>query len=67
MQATPLLHRLAEQSMQTRHALEREALAHRYDELAAIAQALGGAPITLIGVTLMHTCLLYTSPSPRDS
>ena len=49
------LHTLAVQSMQTRHALEREALAHRYDELAAIAQALGGAPITLIGVTLMHT------------
>ncbi|WP_415258119.1 hypothetical protein [Thauera phenylacetica] len=56
MQATPFpLLALVEKSLQTRHALEREALAHRYDELAAIAQALGGAPITLTGVTLMHT------------
>lgn len=52
---TPLLMPLAEQAMQARHTLEREALAHRAAELAAIAQALAGAPVTVIGVTLMHT------------
>jgi hypothetical protein len=50
-----LLHTLAERSMQVQHALERETLVHRAGELAAIAQALAGAPITLTGVTLMHT------------
>lgn len=51
---TPI-HALAVRTMQMKHAREREALAHRYDELDAIAQALAGAPITVIGVTLMHT------------
>ncbi len=55
MQAPTLIHTLAVRTMQMNHALEREALAHRYDELDAIAQALAGAPITLTGVTLMHT------------
>lgn len=55
MQAPTPLHTLAAQGMHLKHTREREALAHRAAELAAIAKALAGAPVTVIGVTLMHT------------
>lgn len=53
--ATPTLMALAEQTMRLRHESDLRCLAYRADEFAALEQALAGAPITVIGVTLMHT------------
>ena len=54
MQA-PTLMALAAQTMRLHHESDLRCLAYRADEFAALEQALAGAPITVIGVTLMHT------------
>lgn len=54
MQASSLM-ALAEQTVRLRHESDLRCLAYRADEFAAISQALAGAPVTVIGITLMST------------